>query len=56
MITAMILAGGTGSRVGAACPKQYVKVLGKPILAYTVEIFQEHTAIDTIEVVSHPDW
>ena len=40
MITAIVLAGGVGSRVGAGRPKQFVEVLDKPVLAYTIEIFQ----------------
>ena len=42
MITVMILAGGVGSRVGADRPKQFIEVLGKPVLAYTIEIFENH--------------
>lgn len=56
MITAIILAGGTGSRVGADRPKQFVEILGKPVLAYTIEIFQKNPKIDTIEVVCHKNW
>lgn len=56
MITAMILAGGVGSRVGADRPKQFVEVLGKPVLAYTIEIFQNHQDVDAIEVVCHKSW
>lgn len=56
MITAVILAGGVGSRVGARIPKQFVEVLEKPVLAYTVEIFQKHVDIDTIEIVCHKNW
>lgn len=56
MITAIILAGGVGSRVGADCPKQFVEVLNKPVLAYTIEIFQKNTQIDAIEVVCHKNW
>ena len=52
----MILAGGVGSRVGADRPKQFVEVLGKPVLAYTIEIFQQHKDIDAIEVVCHKAW
>jgi len=52
----IILAGGTGSRVGAGIPKQFINVLGKPILAYTLEIFQNNPNIDAIEVVCHRDW
>ena len=40
MITAIVLAGGVGSRVGAGRPKQFVEILGKPVLAYTIEILR----------------
>lgn len=56
MITAIILAGGVGSRVGADRPKQFVEILDKPVLAYTVEIFQNHPEVDSIEVVCHKSW
>lgn len=56
MVTAIILAGGTGTRVGANCPKQFVKVLDKPVLAYTIEIFQNHPDIDNIQIVCHYEW
>ena len=56
MIAAMILAGGTGSRVGADRPKQFIEISGKPILAYTIEIYQNHPAVDAIQVVCHKDW
>lgn len=56
MITVIILAGGVGSRVGAGRPKQFVEVLGKPVLAYTIDIFQNNPQIDAIEVVCHKDW
>ena len=54
MITAIILAGGVGSRVGADRPKQFVEVLDKPVLAYTIENFQKY--VDVIEVVCHKEW
>lgn len=56
MVTVIILAGGVGSRVGAGRPKQFVEVLGKPVLAYTIEIFQNNPQIDAIEVVCHKKW
>lgn len=51
MNVAVILAGGVGSRVGAGCPKQFIDIFGKPVLAYTIENFQNHKQIDAIEVV-----
>lgn len=56
MITAIILAGGVGSRLGANRPKQFVEVLGKPVLAYTIEIFEKNPEVDAIEIVCHKDW
>lgn len=53
---AVIIAGGVGSRVGANIPKQFIKVYGKPILAYTLESFQNHPAIDAIAVVCIEGW
>ena len=50
MNVAMILAGGVGSRVGAAIPKQFIQVQGKPILIHTLEVFQADEAIDAIEL------
>ena len=47
----IILAGGVGSRLGAPIPKQFVEVLGKPVIAYTLEHFQNHPGIDAIELV-----
>lgn len=47
----IIIAGGVGSRLGAPVPKQFVEVLGKPIIAYTMEHFQSHPEIDAIELV-----
>lgn len=47
----IIIAGGVGSRLGAKVPKQFVEVLGKPIIAYTMEHFQLHPEIDGIELV-----
>lgn len=55
----IILAGGVGSRVGADRPKQFIEILGKPVLVYTIEAFQNHPEIDAIEVVcieSHIDY
>lgn len=51
MNIAVILAGGVGSRLGAGIPKQFVEILGKPILAYTIEPFDKHPDVDAILVV-----
>lgn len=53
---AVLLAGGVGSRVGASIPKQFIEIQGKPVLAYTIEKFQNHPNIDGILVVCHKDY
>jgi len=47
----IIIAGGVGSRLGAPVPKQFIEVLGKPVIAYTMEHFQNNPEIDAIELV-----
>lgn len=51
MNIAIILAGGVGSRVGADVPKQFIDILGRPVLAYTIERFEKHPQVDAIEIV-----
>ena len=45
---AIIPSGGIGSRFNSPIPKQYVKVLGKELIVYTLEIFQNCSLIDEI--------
>ncbi len=56
MNVAVVLAGGTGTRVGANIPKQFINVMDKPLLAYTLDNFQRDPEIDAIEIVCHKDW
>lgn len=56
MNVALIIAGGSGHRMGQDIPKQFINVYDKPILIYTLEGFQRHPQIDAIEVVSIDGW
>lgn len=47
----LLMAGGIGSRVGAGIPKQFIEVQGKPVIAYTMQAFQNNPDIDGIELV-----
>ena len=51
MVHAIILAGGVGKRMGIDLPKQFIDVLGKPIIVYTLEVFDNHPEVDDISVV-----
>ncbi len=52
----LIIAGGSGSRMGQDIPKQFINVYDKPVLIYTLEGFQKHPQIDAIEVVCIDGW
>ena len=51
MISAIILAGGKGKRMGAPVSKQFIEIKGKPIIYYTIKKFSENKNIDNIVVV-----
>ena len=56
MNIALIIAGGSGSRMGQDIPKQFINVYDKPIIIYTLEGFQRHPMVDVIEVVCLDGW
>lgn len=57
MNTALIFAGGTGARMGnARLPKQFLELGGKPIIAHTIDHFENHPDIDAIVVVCIAEW
>lgn len=56
MNIALIIAGGSGSRMEQDIPKQFINVYDKPVLIYTLQGFQNHPEIDAIEVVCIDGW
>lgn len=55
MISAIILAGGKGKRMGAKISKQYLELKGKPILYYTIKRFASYEDINKIILVLPKD-
>jgi 2-C-methyl-D-erythritol 4-phosphate cytidylyltransferase len=55
MNTAIIVAAGTGSRFGSERPKQFLEVLGKPVIQYSLERFDKARSIDSIVIVVAAD-
>lgn len=53
---ALIIAGGSGQRMGQDIPKQFLTVNEKPVIIYTLEAFQKHAEIDEISVVCLEGW
>jgi 2-C-methyl-D-erythritol 4-phosphate cytidylyltransferase / 2-C-methyl-D-erythritol 2,4-cyclodiphosphate synthase len=52
---ALVVAAGRGQRFGAAVPKQYLPLAGKPVLRHGVEAFARHPSVDAVRVVIHGD-
>lgn len=50
MNIAIIFAGGSGVRMGAGVPKQFLEINGKPIIIHTLQLFQYHDQIDKIYI------
>lgn len=56
MNIAIILAGGSGTRMGSDIPKQFIEVYAKPLIIHTLESFDINSEIDYIAVVCKKDW
>ena len=50
-VTALIVAAGTGERLGGGVPKQYRTIAGKPVLRWAVEALARHPAVRAVRVV-----
>ena len=53
---AMLIAGGAGNRMHQDIPKQFLTVNEKPVIVYTLEVFEKHPEIDAIAVVCIQGW
>lgn len=57
MNISLIFAGGVGARMNTRTrPKQFLELNGKPIIIYTLEVFEKHPEIDAIVVVCVEEW
>ncbi|MCB9259514.1 MAG: 2-C-methyl-D-erythritol 4-phosphate cytidylyltransferase [Ignavibacteriales bacterium] len=55
-VSAIIPSGGVGSRFNSPIPKQYIKVLGKELITYTLEVFQNCNLIDEIIIPANESY
>jgi 2-C-methyl-D-erythritol 4-phosphate cytidylyltransferase len=51
-VAAILVAGGSGQRLGAPVPKAFVEVAGRTLLAHALATFRAHAAIDQLIVVA----
>lgn len=56
MNVAVVLAGGTGTRVGGDKPKQFLTIDGRSVIERSIDAFDQAPGIDEVAVVVHPDW
>lgn len=56
MVTALLLSGGTGTRMGVETPKQYIEVKDKPIISYCLRTLLSHDGIDAVQIVADEMW
>lgn len=56
MNIAIILAGGTGTRIGGDIPKQYLEVGGRPVIRYCLDTCFESEEIQAVHIVAEPHW
>lgn len=56
MNIAIILAGGSGTRMGSDIPKQFIDIYGKPLIIHTLESFDINSSIDYMVVVCKEEW
>ena len=57
MNIAVIFAGGSGKRMNSVSrPKQFLELHGKPVIIYTLELFDNHPEIDAICIVCLESW
>jgi 2-C-methyl-D-erythritol 4-phosphate cytidylyltransferase len=53
---AIVVAAGTGSRIGGVLPKQFLPICDKPMMVYSLELFEKSDLIDEIILVVHQDY
>lgn len=56
MIYALVLAGGTGSRMGNEKPKQFLMAGGQPVIIHTLNEFCNYGEFEKIIVLSYNEW
>ncbi len=56
MVTAIVLAAGRSSRMGGGENKQFIELLGQPLIHYSLAAFEQCCAVDNIVLVRRPDY
>jgi 2-C-methyl-D-erythritol 4-phosphate cytidylyltransferase len=54
LVTAIIVAAGTGTRMGTSVPKQLLPLAGRPVVEHSLAAFERHDAVDQMLLVIAP--
>ena len=55
-VYALVVAGGTGTRMGSAIPKQFLSVAGREMIQWSVHKFDSNSRIDRVIVLVPSEW
>jgi len=53
MVTAIVLAAGQSTRMGGGPNKQFIELLGKPLVYYSLAAFERCRVVDAVESPAH---
>ncbi len=53
---AVLLSGGTGVRMRAEIPKQYLPLCGQPVILYALRTIHNHPSVDGVIIVADSNW
>ena len=56
MVTAIVLAAGRSTRMGGGANKQFIDLLGKPLIYYSLKAFEDCDAVDAVVLVRQPEY
>lgn len=56
MVTAIVLAAGRSTRMGGGENKQFLELLGKPLVYYSLAAFERAASVRNIVIVRRPDY
>lgn len=56
LVTALIVAGGMGTRMNVTVPKQFLALKGKPVVQWSLECFDQTPSVDKIVLVLPENW
>lgn len=54
-VWAIVLAAGSGKRMGMQTPKQFLALAGKPVLVWTLDAFEKTACVDAVVLVTAKD-